>query len=388
MCRKEKSRILGDRQMKGQLDALIVGGGPAGLAAAIALRLKGLDVLVADAMQPPIDKACGEGLMPDARGPLAALGVSISEEDGAPFDGITFLSGESKVAAYFPRGRGIGIRRLRLHSLLVERCGQLGVRIEWGTRVTIRSGEPVLLNGKACAYRYLVGADGQASRVRSWSGLDAGRSCRERFGARQHFRVAPWSRMVEVYWGDTGQAYVTPVAQDEVCVASVSRGSITKMDAMLAGLPMLNRHLESALAASQLRGGITTTRKLRRVTTGNVALVGDASGSVDAVTGEGLVLSFRQALLLAEAIQADDLALYQAGHLRIMRLPQMMSKLMLGMDRWAWIRQRAFRAFGKDRRLFAHMLDVHLGEQSLESFALRNGPRFGWLLLSPPTTLS
>ena len=47
-------------------DALIAGGGPAGLAAAIALRQKGLDVLVADALWPPIDKACGEGLMPDA----------------------------------------------------------------------------------------------------------------------------------------------------------------------------------------------------------------------------------------------------------------------------------------------------------------------------------
>jgi anaerobic glycerol-3-phosphate dehydrogenase len=45
-------------------DALIVGGGPAGLASAIALRQKGLDVLVADALRPPIDKACGEGLMP------------------------------------------------------------------------------------------------------------------------------------------------------------------------------------------------------------------------------------------------------------------------------------------------------------------------------------
>ena len=59
-------------------DALIVGGGPAGLAAAIALRQKGLDVLVADALRPPIDKACGEGLMPDAKKDLAALGIAAS----------------------------------------------------------------------------------------------------------------------------------------------------------------------------------------------------------------------------------------------------------------------------------------------------------------------
>src|SRR5271165_7156075 len=100
-------------------DALVVGGGPAGLAAAIALRQKGLDVLVADALRPPIDKACGEGLMPDAREDLAALGIAAHQ--GAPFEGVAFLAGGRHTAAYFERGNGIGIRRLQLHALLVER---------------------------------------------------------------------------------------------------------------------------------------------------------------------------------------------------------------------------------------------------------------------------
>ena len=59
-------------------DVLIVGGGPAGLATAIALRQKGASVTVADAMTPPIDKACGEGLMPDSLQDLAALSVFLS----------------------------------------------------------------------------------------------------------------------------------------------------------------------------------------------------------------------------------------------------------------------------------------------------------------------
>ncbi len=80
-------------------DALIVGGGPAGLAAAIALRQKGLEVVVADALHPPIDKACGEGLMPDARKDLAALGIAV--HDGALFEGIAFLAGRRQAAAYF-----------------------------------------------------------------------------------------------------------------------------------------------------------------------------------------------------------------------------------------------------------------------------------------------
>ena len=51
-------------------DVFVIGGGPAGLAAAIAARQRGFDVLVADGAEPPIDKACGEGLLPDG---LAAL---------------------------------------------------------------------------------------------------------------------------------------------------------------------------------------------------------------------------------------------------------------------------------------------------------------------------
>ncbi|HLH33588.1 MAG TPA: hypothetical protein VKX41_02875 [Alloacidobacterium sp.] len=59
-------------------DVLIVGGGPAGLA----LRMQGADVLVVDALRPPIDKACGEGLMPDAHRDLAALGLYCEPNDG------------------------------------------------------------------------------------------------------------------------------------------------------------------------------------------------------------------------------------------------------------------------------------------------------------------
>src|SRR6202012_4453537 len=118
-------------------DALIAGGGPAGLSAAIALRQKGLDVLVADALRPPIDKACGEGLMPDARRDLAALGIEVGPQDGASFDGIVFASRLYQAAANFHQGSGMGVRRLRLHSLLMRRCQDLRVRLAWGSRVQV-----------------------------------------------------------------------------------------------------------------------------------------------------------------------------------------------------------------------------------------------------------
>jgi menaquinone-9 beta-reductase len=361
-------------------DALIVGGGPAGLAAAIALRQKGLDVLVADALRPPIDKACGEGLMPDGKKDLAALGIP--DCDGAPFEGIAFLSGRHQAAAPFARGSGIGIRRLQLHSLLVERCQELGVRLAWGTRVRLAEEQPPSLDGEPCNHRYTIGADGQSSRVRLAMGLGQGKILSRRFGTRCHYRVRPWSRMVEVHWGDLGQAYITPVGRQEICVATVARSPAVRLQAVLAGLPALRARLAGATELSKVRGALTTTRKLRRVTAGSVALIGDASGSADAITGEGIGLSFRQALLLAEAVAVDNLAIYEAGHPTIQRMPHLMSRLMLGMDSWPWLRDRVMDLLSAQPQLFAHLLAVHLGERSMGDFLLRDAPALGLRLLA------
>jgi menaquinone-9 beta-reductase len=349
-------------------DALIAGGGPAGLAAAIALRQKGLDVLVADALCPPIDKACGEGLMPDAQKDLAVLGIQVTAQDGAPFEGIAFLCGRHYVAAHFERGTGVGIRRLQLHSLLVERCRQLGVRLAWGSRVDADQNQSWALDGESCTYRYAIGADGQSSRVRQLTGLGQGNILSRRFGARCHYRVRPWSRLVEVHWGDLGQAYITPVGAEEICVATVARSPATRMEEVLASLPGLRAHLEGADSVSKMRGALTTTRKLHRVTAGNVALTGDASGSADAVTGEGIALSFRQARLLADAIAVDNLSVYEAGHPAILRMPHHMSRAMLMMDTWPWLRERAMGLFAAQPQLFAHLLALHLGERALKDF--------------------
>ena len=361
-------------------DALIVGGGPAGLAAAIALRQKGLDVVVADALHPPIDKACGEGLMPDARKNLAALGIAV--HGGAPFEGIAFHAGRRQAIACFERGTGIGIRRLQLHTLLVERCRELGVRLAWGTRVHIAPHEPLLVDARRCIYRYAIGADGQTSRMRLAMGLAQGKILSRRFGARCHYRVKPWSRMVEVHWGDLGQAYITPVGDEEICVATVARSPAVRMEAVLRSLPALQEHLRCATLLSTVRGALTTTRKLHRVVAGNIALTGDASGSADAVTGEGIGLSFRHALLLAEAIAADNLEIYQAGHPVIQRMPHLMSRAMLRMDAWPWARERVMSLLAGQPQLFAHLLALHLGERSLGDFLLRDAPALGLRLLN------
>jgi len=152
--------------MEKATDVFVIGGGPAGLAAAIAARQRGLSVVVADGSRPPIDKPCGEGLMPDGRAALAELGISVPEELSRPFRGISFVSGGLRAEANFPNGCGIGVRRKVLHRLMVERAEAAGITLLWSTPVKGLYSDGVLLGKELVRSRWVVGADGGHSLVR------------------------------------------------------------------------------------------------------------------------------------------------------------------------------------------------------------------------------
>ncbi|HUE43962.1 MAG TPA: FAD-dependent monooxygenase [Candidatus Sulfotelmatobacter sp.] len=380
-----------------QTDVFVIGGGPAGLAAAIAARKKGFRVVVADGARWPIEKACGEGLLPDAIAALRELAVSVGASDGQVMRGVRFVGRESEVAARFPAECAIGMRRVALHAKLVEHAQSCGVELLWNAPVTGISRDGVALaigrrdeiesgamSGNESAFvpaRWVVGADGIGSRVRLWAGLDAAarRDCR--YAVRRHYRMKPWSDFMEVHWGDRTQAYVTPVGTDEVCVVMISGDRGAKNVAWEAEFPTLARRLESAVITRNERGAITMTQKLRHVQRGNVALVGDASGSVDAITGEGLALGFRQAIALAEAFERDDLSRYQAAHRRLARRPALMGRLMLVLDGRPRLRERTIRALAADARVFARLLAVHIGAKS-EAHLAATGAMLGWRLVA------
>src|ERR1700680_4165732 len=141
--------------MERATDVFIIGGGPAGLAAAIAARQRGLTVVVADGSRPPIDKPCGEGLMPDGRAALAQLGIYVPEKDSRPFRGIRFVSGGLRAEANFPTGCGIGVRRTVLHGLMVERAKAIGVSLLWQTPVTGLYSDGVLLGKQIVRSRWV-----------------------------------------------------------------------------------------------------------------------------------------------------------------------------------------------------------------------------------------
>jgi flavin-dependent dehydrogenase len=333
-------------------DVYIVGGGPAGLAAAIAARLEGFDVVVADAAQPPIDKACGEGLMPDSLEALRQLGVAVDPEQSFAFRGIRFIGAGGSAAADFPREHGIAVRRVRLHQLLIDRARELGVTLLWRTPMRDLSD---------LRARWIVGADGGNSRVRRWASLDAVRSESHRYGFRRHYRVRPWADFVEVYWGPGCQMYVTGVAHEEMLIGLLTRDPHMRLKDAWPLFPDLARKLEGAATLTEERGALTVARHLRRVYRGNIALIGDASGSVDAITGEGLGLAFRQAIALADALVANNLDQYQVAHRRLARRPAFMAQLMLMLDRFPRTRPLVLRTLGAKPVIFERLLAVHVG---------------------------
>jgi flavin-dependent dehydrogenase len=369
-----------------ETDVFIVGGGPAGLAAAIAAREKGFRVLVADCSRPPIEKPCGEGLMPDALTALRKLGITVPAEHSFPFRGIRFLGSGRSVDASFPSGCGRGVRRTILHQAMLDRATGAGVSFRWGARVGGIGQAGVTVDGQVVPCRWIVGADGQNSLVRRWAGLDRFRHHSRRFGFRAHYRVAPWTDCMELYWGVGYQIYVTPVSSGEVCAVVISRDRRLRFDQTLYMFPELVHRLNAGTAVSAERGAVTASCSLKDVIRGRVALIGDASGSVDAITGEGLCVSFQQAISLANALETGNLASYQLDHRRLLRRPEFMSRLMLSLDRFGWLREHALAALSAKPSVFSTLLAAHVGALSPAESLFKGILPLGWrMLVEPPT---
>lgn len=356
---------------------VVVGGGPAGLATALHARRAGLRATVLDRAHPPIDKPCGEGLMPDGAAALRGLGVALPVSEAYPFRGIRYLDGGTVAEGRFPPpgAHGLGIRRTALHRAMVERAEAAGVELLWGERVVelLATADRVgvrTASGREVRGGWLVGADGLLSAVRRHAGLDGPEvpDRARRFGVRRHVRLTPWTDLVEVHWSDGCEAYVTPVGPETVGVALLWRADLEGVggfDDLLARFPRLTECLAGVRPASRDRGCGPLAQRVRAPARGRIALVGDASGYLDAITGEGLSLAFHQAEALVETIAgceaADtvDLAPYARAHRRIRRLPEALIRLLLFAERRPALRRRLIRALAAEPALFERLLGIH-----------------------------
>jgi menaquinone-9 beta-reductase len=299
-------------------DILIAGGGPAGLAAGIVCARHGLRTVVYEKRVYPMDKACGEGIMPSGVAFLEKLGVAsfLDPKEIFPFRGISYISpGGQAASADFHEGPGWGVQRRTL-SLAMQAAAQRyddlqivpGVSIDRletaGDQVIVRAGESIL-----CP-RLVIGADGLNSIVRTALNNTRPTRTHYRWGVRQHFQTTPWNEHVEVYWKGGIEAYVTPVGSQTLnlaflCDHHILAGHMPKGEIMrccLERFPALQKRLLGAQPIDPLRAIGPLEQPVRHTTGNGIVLLGDSAGYLDAITGEGISLALGSALLFEQTV--------------------------------------------------------------------------------------
>lgn len=310
-------------------DAIIVGGGPAGLVAALYCARAGLDVVVYERRAGPVDKACGEGLMPGAVRALANLGVT---PDGFPIRGIRYLDGRRSASAAFRSGTGLGVRRTTLHTALRSAVDAQGIPVREEEVEGIRQ-LPDHVEAADASARYLIAADGLHSSIRRSCGLDRQSRFPDRWGQRRHYALAPETDFVEVHWAAESEAYVTPVAADVIGVAVLSPHRGTFED-QLSAFPELAQRLRTARPVSDVRGAGPLRQRTHRRVDGRVLLAGDAAGYLDALTGEGIGVAISMTEQLVSCIARDHPEDYERAWRSVVRRPGLITAGLL------WSRQR------------------------------------------------
>jgi flavin-dependent dehydrogenase len=273
--------------------------------------------------------------MPSAVDRLAAIGV---HPTGHPLRGIRYLDPHHRADALFRHGPGLGVRRTTLQAALAERASQLAIPV-LPVKITEFVQTTHGISAAGLQARYLVAADGLHSGIRRACALDPPIARRPRFGLRRHYQLAPWTDLVEVYWAADSEAYVTPVADDLVGVAvlggTVFDGTRGSFESRLAAFPALREKLGAAAPASDVRGAGPLRQDVRSRAAGSILLVGDASGYLDALTGEGIGLAVAQAAVLADCLSAGRAGDYERAWRRVSRKATLLTSGLL------WSRQQA-----------------------------------------------
>jgi geranylgeranyl reductase family protein len=323
-----------------EADVLIVGAGPAGVAAAVPLAAAGRHVVVVDKAVFPRDKCCGDGLTTLALRELETLGFDPSTVADWQVVGDAVLRSPSgrEVTVPLPSGPGTFAAvapRLQLDAALVELAVSAGAKVLQGQGVdgTVTPHADHVVVGmddhEPVAARYLIAADGMWSPVRKALGLAEPGYLGEWHAFRQYARGVDGPAGEHLYvWFDAdllpGYAWSFPLPDGRANIGfGVLRDGtrrIQDMKDIWAGL-LERPHVRAALGPdAELEGRHTAwpiPAGVDRATLaeGRTLFVGDAAMATDVMTGEGIGQALLTGRLAAEAIAAAG-ALDPAGAAR------------------------------------------------------------------------
>jgi len=150
---------------------------------------------------------------------------------------------------------------------------------------------------------------------------------------------------------------VTPVGDDEVGVALLWPEPAPTYEAMLSRFTTLHARLRGVPVTTRTKGAGPFRRASRRVHRGRLALVGDAAGYLDAITGEGVALGFASARALVRSLASEaGLDDYERAHRRLRRGHIIVTELALVLAAHPWLRRRVIGAMSRRPAIFNRLV--------------------------------
>jgi len=303
-------------------DVAIVGGGPAGALLARQLAKSRRRVLLLEANETPKRKICGEYLCPKAMELLKELGLAKSIR-GRSVKGMRLFSPNGiEVDSLFPGNTcGMAIPRDRLDPMLLDAAREMGAEIKLGSRLegfAYFGGIWALKCGtETFRARVLIGADGRQSFVARTLGVQIPAKEKQKKRVALHFFAHSEKETAEMgemhILKDGSYVGISPTGKNElnaslVCDADKAKaGGEKALHHLMAQSKILRERFLPLPASARVAVAFPITHEVRAFVGPSWALVGDAAGFLDPLTGEGIFQALHSADLLARRlIEAFD----------------------------------------------------------------------------------